>query len=138
MGQLPTFALTVLLSLVLGVAASILLARWLKRQTFDLEPYEITGLLEEREASLQGIHEGAIATASDGTITLANDEARRLLGLPTDCVGRKLSQVLPAGRLLKFLSGGLKDEDEVLLSGDRVLVASRRGEGQAGRQGDCC
>jgi len=134
LGQLPTFALTVLLSLVLGVAASILLARWLKRQTFDLEPYEITGLLEEREASLQGIHEGAIATASDGTITLANDEARRLLGLPTDCVGRKLSQVLPAGRLLKFLSGGLKDEDEVLLSGDRVLVASRRGISVRGQE----
>ncbi|TMF94857.1 MAG: sensor histidine kinase [Chloroflexi bacterium] len=134
LGQLPTFALTVLLSLVLGVAASILLARWLKRQTFDLEPYEITGLLEEREASLQGIHEGAIATASDGTITLANDEARRLLGLPTDCVGRKLSQVLPADRLLKFLSGGLKDEDEVLLSRDRVLVASRRGISVRGQE----
>jgi len=98
----------------------------LKRQTFGLEPYEIAGLLEEREASLQGIHEGAIATASDGTITLANDEARRLLGLPSDCVGRKVAQVLPQGRLLKFLSGGLKDQDEVLLAGDRVLVASRR------------
>jgi len=27
---------------------------------------------------------------------------------------------------LKFLSGGLKDEDEVLLAGERVLLASRR------------
>ena len=124
--DLPSFASTVLLSLALGVAASILLARRLKRQTFDLEPYEIAGLLEEREASLQGIHEGAIATDRDGTITLANDEARRLLNLPADCVGRKVSQVLPQGRLLKFLSGGLKDQDEVLLAGDRVLVASRR------------
>ncbi|TMD75664.1 MAG: GHKL domain-containing protein [Chloroflexi bacterium] len=34
--------------------------------------------------------------------------------------------MLPQGRLLKFLSGGLKDEDEVLLAGERVLVASRR------------
>ena len=91
-----------------------------------MEPYEIAGLLEEREASLQGIHEGAIATDRDGTITLANDEARRLLALPADCVGRKVAQVLPQGRLLKFLSGGLKDEDEVLLAGERVLVASRR------------
>src|SRR5207237_879707 len=67
-----------------------------------------------------------IATDRDGTITLANDEARRLLTLPDDCVGRRVGQVLPQGRLLKFLSGGLKDEDEVLLAGDRVLVASRR------------
>ena len=124
--ELPGFAVTLFLALGLGVGGSLLLASRLKRQTFGLEPYEIAGLLEEREASLQGIHEGAIATDRDHTITLANDEARRLLGLPADCVGRKVSQVLPQGRLQKFLTGGLKDEDEVLLAGDRVLVASRR------------
>jgi len=132
--ELPGFAVTLLLALGLGVAGSMLLASRLKRQTFGLEPYEIAGLLEEREASLQGIHEGAIATDRDGTITLANDEARRLLALPSDCVGRKVSQVLPQGRLLKFLSGGLKDEDEVLLAGDRVLVASRRAIRVRGRE----
>ncbi len=126
LSELPGFVTTLLPSLAIGVIASWLLAWRLKRQTFGLEPYEIAGLLEEREASLQGIHEGAIATDRDGTITLANEEARRLLSLPSDCVGHKVTQVLPQGRLLKFLSGGLKDEDEVLLAGDRVLVASRR------------
>src|ERR1700694_5870737 len=126
LAELPGFAVTVLLALGLGVIGSMLLASRLKRQTFGLEPYQIAGLLEEREASLQGIHEGAIATDRDGTITLANDEARRLLALPPDCVGRRVSQVLPPGRLLRFLSGGLNDEDEVLLAGNRVLVASRR------------
>jgi two-component system CitB family sensor kinase len=134
MAELPGFAVTVLLALGLGVAGSMLLASRLKRQTFGLEPFEIAGLLEEREASLQGIHEGAIATDRDGTITLANDEARRLLALPSDCVGRRVSQVLPPGRLLKFLSGGLNDEDEVLLAGDRVLVASRRAIRVQGRE----
>ena len=134
LAELPGFAVTVLLALGLGVAGSMLLASRLKRQTFGLEPYEIAGLLEEREASLQGIHEGAIATDRDGTITLANDEARRLLALPTDCVGRRVSQVLPQGRLLKFLSGGLNDQDEVLLAGDRVLVASRRAIRVQGRE----
>jgi two-component system CitB family sensor kinase len=132
--DIPGFAATVLLALGLGVAGSMLLASRLKRQTFGLEPYEIAGLLEEREASLQGIHEGAIATDRNGTITLANDEARRLLVLPADCVGRKVSQVLPQGRLLKFLSGALNDEDEVLLAGDRVLLASRRAIRVRGRE----
>ncbi|HVH63169.1 MAG TPA: sensor histidine kinase [Candidatus Dormibacteraeota bacterium] len=132
--ELPGFLTTLLPSLAIGFAASWLLAARLKRQTFGLEPYEIAGLLEEKEASLQGIHEGAIATDKDGTITLANDEARRLLRLPADCVGRKVSQVLPQGRLLKFLSGGLKDQDEVLLSGDRVLIASRRSIHVRGRE----
>ncbi|HKW60325.1 MAG TPA: sensor histidine kinase [Candidatus Dormibacteraeota bacterium] len=124
--ELPSFAGALLPSLAIGVVASWWLASRLKRQTFGLEPYEIAGLLEEREASLQGIHEGAIATDRNGVITLANDEARRLLNLPADCVGRKVSQVLPQGRLLRFLSGGLKDQDEVLLAGERVLIASRR------------
>jgi two-component system, CitB family, sensor kinase len=132
--ELPGFAVTVLIALGLGVIGAMLLASRLKRQTFGLEPYEIAGLLEEREASLQGIHEGAIATDKDGTITLANDEARRLLALPPDSVGRKVSQVLPQGRLLKFLSGGLNDEDEVLLAGDRVLIASRRAIRVRGRE----
>ena len=126
LGELPAFAAALLPALAIGVIASWLLASRLKRQTFGLEPYEIAGLLEEREASLQGIHEGAIATDRDGTITLANDQARRLLDLPADAIGRKVSQVLPQGRLLSFLSGKLKDQDEVLLAGDRVLVASRR------------
>ncbi|TMC51344.1 MAG: sensor histidine kinase [Chloroflexi bacterium] len=126
LSELPGFATTLLPSLAIGVIASWLLASRLKRQTFGLEPYEIAGLLEEREASLQGIHEGAVATDRNGIITLANDEARRLLALPADCVGRRVAQVLPQGRLLKFLSGGLNDEDEVLLAGERVLVASRR------------
>ena len=132
--ELPGFGVTVLLAMALGAAGSMLLASRLKRQTFGLEPHEIAGLLEEREASLQGIHEGAVATDASGTITLANDEARRLLDLPADCVGRKVSQVLPPGRLMKFLSGGLNDQDEVLLAGDRVLVASRRSIKVRGRE----
>ncbi len=132
--EMPGFVATVLLALGLGVIGSMLLASRLKRQTFGLEPYEIAGLLEEREASIQGIHEGAIATDRDGIITLVNEEGRRLLGLPPDCVGRRISQVLPQGRLLRFLTGALKDEDEVLLAGDRVLLASRRAIRVRGRE----
>ena len=50
LAELPGFLATMLLALGLGVAGSMLLASRLKRQTFGLEPYEIAGLLEEREA----------------------------------------------------------------------------------------
>jgi two-component system CitB family sensor kinase len=132
--DLPGFSATVVLALGLGVSGSLLLARHVKRQTFDLEPYEIAGLLEEREASFQGIREGAIATDGDGRITLANEAARGLLGLGPDCAGRRLSQVLPPGRLHDFLAGRLRDEDEVVLAGDRVLLASRRPVRVRGRE----
>ncbi|CAM5241168.1 histidine kinase OS=Streptomyces tendae OX=1932 GN=GUR47_29125 PE=4 SV=1 [Streptomyces tendae] len=45
----------------LGVAGSWLLARRVKRQTLGLEPREIAGLAEHREAMLYGIAEGVVA-----------------------------------------------------------------------------
>lgn len=126
LAYVPGYALAALCVLALGVIGSLLLARHVKRQIFGLEPYEIAGLLEEREASLQGIREGAVATATDGTITLANQEAQRLLDIGPDAVGRKLEHVIPPGRLLRFMTGRLRDADELVLSGERVLAASRR------------
>ena len=63
--DLPGFLPTVLLALGLGAGGSLLLARHLKRQTFGLEPYEIAGLLEEREASLQSLREVEAGISGD-------------------------------------------------------------------------
>ena len=134
LSDLPGFLPTILLALALGAGGSLLLARHLKRQTFGLEPYEIAGLLEEREASLQGIREGALATDADDRITLVNEQARTLLGLGLGCVGQKLGQAVAPGRLRDFLAGRLRDEDEVLLVADRVLLASRRPVRVRGRE----
>lgn len=124
--ELPGYATTVLIALALGALGSILLAARVKRVTFGLEPHQIAGLLQEREATLQRISEGALATDRDGRITLVNDAAKRLLELDDSAVGRKLGQLLPPGRLLAFLSGQLNDADEVVMVGGRALVASRR------------
>src|SRR5207237_1042008 len=53
---------------------------------------------------------------------------------PGDGGGKKVAAVLPAGRLASFLSGGLNDEDEVVLAGERVLIASRRPVRVRGRE----
>src|ERR1700716_3925529 len=66
----PQVGIFLLIALALGVSGSLLLARRLKRQTFGLEPREMVGLLEQREASLHGIREGTIATDRPGRITL--------------------------------------------------------------------
>jgi two-component system CitB family sensor kinase len=123
--MLPQLAFYMLVALALGVGGSLLLARRLKRQTFGLEPEEIATLLEQREASLHGIREGTIATDTDGRITLINDEARRLLRLSSDSVGRRLTDVLPPGRVRDLLIGEATGADEVVLAADRVLVVSR-------------
>ena len=46
--------------MLLGAAGSLLLARRVKRQTLGLEPSEIAGLVEQREAMLHGVREGVL------------------------------------------------------------------------------
>lgn len=120
----PFIAGSVLAALALGVAGSIALARRLRQQTFDLGPREIAALLEQREAMLHGVREGVLATDREGRITLVNDEARRLLGLATSCEDRTLDEVIPAGRVRDVLTQE-GAPDQVVLAGDRVLVANR-------------
>src|SRR6266513_903776 len=122
---IPQIAVYLLVAVGLGVIGSLLLARHLKRQTFGLEPEEISTLLEQREASLHGIREGTVAADLEGRITLMNDEARRLLRLPEKVEGKRLIDVLPPGRVRDVLSGEVTGADEVVLAADRVLVVSR-------------
>ncbi|WP_240607416.1 sensor histidine kinase [Cryobacterium aureum] len=78
---------------VLGVTGSLVLAARVKRQTLGLEPEQIGRLVEHREAMIHGIREGMIAVDTNGLITLANDSARTLLGLPPDAEGRAVDTV---------------------------------------------
>ncbi len=113
----------------LGVIGSWLLARRVKRQTLGLEPREITGLAEHREAMLYGIAEGVVALDPQHQVTLVNDMGRRLLDLPEDCVGRNLAELGIEGRLLDVLAGARREsrdpKDEVVVRHGRVLVMNR-------------
>lgn len=110
---------------VLGVAGSLLLSRRVKRQTLGMEPSEITGLVENREAMLHGLKEGVVALDPHERITVANDSARELLGLPADCVGRKLAS-LPVDPALKIvLTRDQPDPDQLVLVGERLVVLNR-------------
>lgn len=120
---------------VLGVAGSWLLARRIKRQTFGLEPREIAGLAEHREAMLFGMAEGVVALDPHLRLTLVNEVGRALLGLPEDCVGRSLAELGVGGRLHDVLSGtGGEHRDEVVLRRGRVLVMNRMDVTKDGRR----
>lgn len=110
----------------LGVAGSWLLARRVKRQTLGLEPREIAGLAEHREAMLYGIAEGVIALNPAARLTLVNEMGRTLLDLPEECVGRSLDQLGIEGRLRDVLAGATPDQgDQVVVRHGRVLVMNR-------------
>lgn len=113
------------LALVLGTTGSLLLARHVKRQTFGLEPAEIAGLLEHRDATLHGLREGLLAADAGGRITLVNDEARRLLGLPEDCLGARVEELDLPTRLRDVLEGRDVGLDQIVLRRGRLLVLNR-------------
>ncbi len=131
---LPVLGLYMGIALILGAGASLLLARRLKRQTFGLELDEIVGLLQEREAMLHGIREGVIAIDGAGRLRLVNDEARRLVELPPDAVGRPVEGLVEPGRLADLLGGRASGTDQVIVSAERILVASRMEVSRDGRR----
>jgi sensor histidine kinase regulating citrate/malate metabolism len=122
----------------LGLIGSWLLARRTKRQTLGLEPREIAGLAEHREAMLYGIAEGVIALDPQLRLTLVNEVGRRLLDLPEHCVGMSLTDLRIEGRLHDVLAGSPSDtaerRDEVVIRRSRVLVMNRMTVTKDGRQ----
>ncbi|MFC5216858.1 sensor histidine kinase [Streptomyces coerulescens] len=127
---------------VLGIAGSWLLARRIKRQTFGMEPREIAGLAEHREAMLFGIAEGVVALDPHQRLTLVNAVGRGLLDLPENCVGMSLADLGIEGRLYDVLAGtpregepgDLARRDEVVIRRGRVLVMNRMDVTKDGRR----
>lgn len=110
---------------MLAVVGSVLLARRVKRQTLGLEPHEITGLVEHREALLHGIREGVLGVDQQHRITLVNDEARTLLSLPPDCLGHGIDELGLNERAQDVLTGRVDGVDEIVLRRGRVVVLNR-------------
>ena len=125
------------LGAALGLLASWLLSRRIKRHTRGLEIAEIASLADHREALLHSIREGVVGVANDGEITVLNDSAKELLGLTDDAVGRKLDTVGMDPAITEFLvSGNSRDDqtDVVITTRTRVLALNRRAASSGGHR----
>ncbi len=124
--ELPSLLLYFASALAIGVAASFLLARRLKRTTFGLELEEIAALVQEREAMLHSIREGVITLDRQGRVTLVNDEALRLTPARENraAVSRSRS-CCQTGRLRDLLTGALAGHDAVVVTDEHILVVNR-------------
>ncbi|GAA1918544.1 ATP-binding protein [Nocardioides lentus] len=132
-GAVPDTLLYLAIAAGLGVAGSYLLSRLVRRRTRGLEPAEIATLADHREALLHSIREGVLGVGTDGRVTVLNDSARDLLGLPADAVGRHLDELdLPPG-LRDALAGAGAAEETVVVTGAKALVVSRRAAASEGR-----
>lgn len=119
-------ALTAAGALLVGGLASFLLRRRLQRLTLGLEPEEISTLVHDQVAVLQGVDDGVIGVSADGRISVFNAAAQRLLGQP-DLAGTLWADA-PVPRQLRALTRPDAEEAEAieLVAGGRVLVASAR------------
>ncbi|MFF4159092.1 ATP-binding protein [Streptomyces sp. NPDC001678] len=112
-------------ALAVGALAALAVSLRLRKRTRGIALSEIAALLDEREAILHGIREGVVALDRKGRVRLVNDEARRLLGIGPDALGRPLDVLLPPGRTTDVLAGRVAGTDLLTVRDGRVLVVNR-------------
>lgn len=119
-------AVTAAGALLSGVLGSFLLRRRLQRLTLGLEPEEISMLVHDQVAVLQGVDDGVIGISADGRISVFNAAAQRLLDLP-DLAGTRWEDAPVPDQLKSLTRPGPAGTDALeIVAGGRVLVANAR------------
>ncbi|GAA1652690.1 ATPase [Mycolicibacterium murale] len=124
-GAVPDLLIYLGVASALGLLGSVLLANRIKRQTFGLEPHDIAGLVEHREALLYGIREGVLGLDLDHRVTIVNAEAIELLNLPGDAVGQRLEKLALSAEVIEALTDKRRITDRILDTDARRLVLNR-------------
>ncbi|WP_228080003.1 SpoIIE family protein phosphatase [Streptomyces profundus] len=123
------------LPIVVGAAAgavglvtggTALVSRRLLRQTRGLGPTEITRMYEHHDAVLHAVREGVLILDEHRRLTLVNEEAERLLDLPTDAAGRPVEELGLDRRTVALLASDREVTDEVHLWADRLITVNHR------------
>src|SRR6478609_1437393 len=135
-------ALTAAGALLAGVLGSFLLRRRPQRLTLGLEPEEISTLVHDQVAVLQGVDDGVIGVSADGRVSVFNAAAQRLLDLP-DLSGtrwedapvpaqlKSLTSPVPVAAAPRLAAAGPEanatgPDALELVAGGRVLVVNAR------------
>lgn len=108
--------------LLIGLIGSLFIANHLKKQTFNMEPYEIARLVEERSAMMQSMDIGILATDENERIVFLNRLAQKYTGLKNKVLS--LEEAFPDSWLTKE---ALRNSEDVayrplLLNDTMVLV----------------
>ncbi|MDQ4137354.1 MAG: PAS domain-containing protein, partial [Actinomycetota bacterium] len=126
LGNLSWLVLAMIASAILGVFGAAAVTAIIRKRIYRLEPREIAALMEGRETMLHRLSEGIVMVDRDGTITLVNDAALKLLDRRAeDLVGRSVRDALPP-TLNEVLELGEPD-GRLVLAGERVLIARSTG-----------
>jgi two-component system, CitB family, sensor histidine kinase MalK len=115
-----------IIGIIVGVIGAIIIARYIKKILFGLEPVTIAKILEERNTMLQSVHEGVVAVNKDTTISLVNKSALKIFnkaGLSSNPVGLPIKEYMPQTKLERVMETGKPElDEEQTINGVSILV----------------
>jgi two-component system, CitB family, sensor kinase len=123
--QVPFVIVALAVLLLVALLGAGLVSRRLGRQTRGADARTLMQLFASHEAVLHSIREGLLVTDNSGRISVANDEARRLLGLTSDVTAKPSAEIPVAESLRELLASGRAADDELHLTDERVLVVNQ-------------
>ncbi|MBG9942519.1 ATP-binding protein [Brevibacillus formosus] len=116
-----------IVTLLLGVVATLILSQNVKKAIFGLEPEQIGRLYQENQAVLESIREGIVAVNKEGAITLANQTALQMLGQAKDKdrIMDKQDELVRSLGLHEVIETGKAEFDRETNVDEHVLVVNR-------------
>ncbi|MCR6095184.1 two-component system sensor histidine kinase DcuS [Salipaludibacillus agaradhaerens] len=115
-----------LVGIFVGIIGAYVIANYIRKILYGLEPSTIAKTFEERNTMLQSVHEGIIAVDRNAKITLINESGQSLFkkaGLEPNPVGMDVQAYLPATGLKRVLETGRAELDaELHINGATFLV----------------
>ncbi|MBN8192529.1 DcuS/MalK family sensor histidine kinase [Bacillus sp. NTK074B] len=114
------------IGIFVGIIGAVIIARYIKKILFGLEPIAISKILEERNTMLQSVHEGVVAVNKDTTISLVNKSALKIFnkaGLSSDPIGIPIKEYMTHSRLERVMGTGKPElDEEQTINGISILV----------------
>ncbi|GIM48079.1 hypothetical protein DNHGIG_36280 [Collibacillus ludicampi] len=77
------------------------------------------------EAIVHSSHDGVIAVDKQGNITLVNHHAKKMLGLPEEVLGQKITDFIPHSDMVRVLRTGKKELGDLAVLQDKHIVINR-------------
>lgn len=125
LGLMKEIVFIVVLTLIFGLIGSYMLAKQIKKQMFQLEPYEIKRIVEERTATFHSLNEGVIAIDNREIITIFNEKAKKIFDVKGHVVGQPIRSIIKDTRLPEILERNQAVYNEQIIVSGKVIMSTR-------------
>jgi two-component system, CitB family, sensor histidine kinase DctS len=125
MGLIKEILFIVMLTLIFGLIGSYMLAKQIKKQMFQLEPYEIKRIVEERTATFHSLNEGVIAIDNHEIITIFNEKAKKIFDVKGNVIGQPIRSIIKDTRLPEIVERNQAVYNEQIIVSGKVIMSTR-------------